>query len=347
MRPRSARAWVLPASLLVGALVAAGAALAVWPAPPPPQVGLAALDSAHDLDTSRGISGEDFWLQALDDFDRALADVAALRRYWVPVVVPDRWRSGRWLARGMVARHRRQFRTARRAFERALAIEPHWALAHVQRSRILLKLHDDAGALAAARQACAEEPTWPAAQLALGHALEAQLATFDRRGWSRVLDVLRRAVALSAGRPRTRAYALADLAQALHVSGNASAADRTAREALAVRSDLLAAHLVLAEQALARADGVAAQLHAEQAESLDARDARIELALAEALALQSDRAAALEHYRYAVELEREDGYTGADPDWMRQVQEALRAGHLPAPYFSSPAPAPAPEPATP
>lgn len=333
---RRARRWALPAGLFLGAVLVFAAALVLRPTPPTPSVGLAALSAAHDLATPRGIAGEDFWQLALTDFDRSLDGAADLRRAWVPTHVPERWRSGRWLSYGMLQRHRRQYPAARRAFERALSIEPRWALARVQLARVLLKLGDDPGALAAAQQACLDDPAWPAGQLALAHVLEARLAADDRKGWDRVQSVVRRALALAGDRRRERAYVLADLAQVLHVSGNESAAAEAAREALAIRADLLAAHLVLAEQALAREDGAAAERHGEQAESLDARDARVELALAEALLLQGDTAGALERYRYAVLLEHEDGYTGADPTWMRAVQEAIRAGRVPERFFSVP-----------
>ena len=329
-RPRWRAAAI---ATFVCALVAAVAAVTVWPTAPSPVVGLEALRGAHDLDTPRSTTGEDFWALAVEDFDQSLQAARDLQRSWVPFIVPDRWRSGRWFSQGMVLRLRRQHRASRRAFARALAIEPHWAMARVQLARVALKLHDQAGAEKAARQACRDEPDWPAAHLALAHVLEAKVANDDRRGWSRVLTLLRRALALAQDRARPRAYVLADLAQALHVSGNQSAAETAAKEALAIRTDLLAAHLVLAEQALARADGVSAQRHAEAAEALEARDARIELALAEALLLQGQQDAALDRYRYATEIEREDGFTGADPEWMREVQTALREARVPAAYF--------------
>lgn len=331
--------------MLLGAAVVAGlAAYLVRPTPTPPAVGLATLETAHDLASPRGILGEETWVMALADFDQALAAAARLRRSFVPTSVPDRWRSGRWLSQGMVQRHRRRYAAARRSFERALAIEPRWAMARVQLARVLLKLGDDPDALAAARRACLDEPTWPAPPLTLAHVIEARLDAGDRKGWDRALATIRRALALAGKAPRPRAFVQAELAQILHVSGNQSAAAQLAAEALAVRSDLLPAHLVLAEQALARGDGAAAQRHAEQAESLDERDARVELALAEALLLQGDREGALERYRYAVLLEHEDRYTGADPVWMRAVQDAIREGRVPAAYFTAPSEAPAPPP---
>jgi tetratricopeptide (TPR) repeat protein len=327
----SVRPWQSPRGIGLSAVVIVCAAIGVgvlWPdrhertpvspvlrpALRIPEQGLHALRLyASPEDATLGVlRSADAWEEAERDFAAAALQPAA----------PIRWEAARHFAAAQ-----RLFRLGRSVeaearLRRSLEVDPEWALSYVALSGLLCG-KDTKAAVEAAIQARRRDPTLWIAVVALASAY------VYGNDLERGIEQYRRALILA---PRSSALK-GELALALHSAGGQydQEATRLAREALAATEEVVAAHLVLAEQGLERRDLRQAAEHAERAASLAPRDLRVQLALGDSLQLLDRPIAAQTAWKTAIDLATKAPADGVAQERLMTVTAAVQGQRMPAP----------------
>jgi tetratricopeptide (TPR) repeat protein len=255
------------------------------------------------------------WEEAERDFASANQQPAA----------PRHWRAAQHVAAAMRADLLGSVAEAEHHTRQAIAIEPDWATPHIALSGIVLA-RDPEAAIAEAKRARALDASLWIAVAALG---SAYLHGGDQ---NRALEEYRRALSLA---PQSNALK-GEFALALHSVGGPydEEAARLAREVLAVSDQMMAPHLVLAEQALERRAGELALQHSQRAAGLAPRDARVQLALGDALRLLDRNVSATAAWNAAIALAQGSALGGISRKRLDVVATALAQQHIPPPRSS-------------
>jgi tetratricopeptide (TPR) repeat protein len=266
-RTASSRHWPWLAGAL--AAIAIAAIVNFSPAAPLriPEAGLAALSLYEDPKGSdaQALQSAALWQAAANDFGDAVRQPKA----------PLRWRAAQALSRGQYLSIKNQNEEGVAQLQRAVNLDPRWALPHLALSQALSRKGDVDGAANEAAEAERLLPKSWRGPYAAG------MANSYAGHLAQAVDDFRRALVLAPDHP----LVLSDLSLVYHAMRLDNEAAGVSRRALQLDPDVVAPHIVLAEVALECGDSEAAYNHATRALSVFPRSIPAQLAHAEALAL--------------------------------------------------------------